>query len=346
MDVGRQRSWLPLSRLATSVGSIAIHVAYNGTGVLQAAEIERAMGSNKRPRGLITLALALAGIAAAYATLTVAGTMFAFRIPRLPLEDSVPQGARYEDVSFPSRVDNVNLKGWLVGGEGERAIIVVHGGYQTHVDENVDTFGLARDLAAKGYDLLLFDLRGRGESGGRGRALHDNDRDIGGAIDFLEARGYEQDHVALMGFCSGAVSSLVFSTEQNVGAVVLDGAFPTLEGMVVRQAVQRHIPASLVELFIPGIRLAAKMIYGFQDVEPIDIVANIKAPALFIHEEKDDIVSWEETRSLYFAANDPDNEIWQVPGALHSQGYRTEPSVFVDRVDSFLSRTFGARGAP
>jgi pimeloyl-ACP methyl ester carboxylesterase len=314
--------------------------------VLQGAELERVMNSNKRPRWLMTLALALAGIAAAYTAFTVAGTMFAFRIPRLPLEGSMPQSARYEEVSFPSRVDNVNLKGWLVGGEAERAIILVHGGYQTRVDENVDTIGLAHDLAAKGYDLLLFDLRGRGESGGRGRALHDSDRDIGGAIDFLEARGYELDHVALMGFCSGAVSSLVFSTEQDVGAVVLDGAFPTLEGMVVRQAVQRHIPASLVELFIPGIRLAAKTLYGFKDVEPIDIVTNIKAPALFIHEENDDIVSWEETRSLYFAASDPDNEIWQVPGALHSQGYRTAPSVFVDKVDSFLSRTLGEENGP
>jgi pimeloyl-ACP methyl ester carboxylesterase len=274
-----------------------------------------------------------------YSSLSVTGVVIALRIPRLPLENSlVSINAEYEDINFSSRGDSVNLKGWLLEPRYDRVIVIIHGGFQNRIDKEIDTIDLARDIVRKGYSLLLFDLRGRGESGGEGRALSFIEEDIGGAVDYLERRGYERHKIGLIGFCSGAVASLVFSTRENVGAVVLDGCFSTVEGMIVNQAAIRNIPAILVRLFLPGMKVAAKTIYGFQPVEPIDIVPQVKCPVLFIHEEYDDIVSWGETVRLFEANRNPASEIWQVPGAKHSKAYLVDPGEFVDRIDDFFTR--------
>jgi uncharacterized protein len=282
----------------------------------------------------------LAGLVALYAVMSILSAFFAFRIPRLPMEYSLDTvGLDYQDVSFPSRVDGIKLSGWLTKGNGERAIVVVHGGFQTRVDDNVNTSGLARDLTARGYDILLFDQRGRGESQGKGRALTYFERDIGGAVDYLESSGYEKKNIVLLGFCSGAFSTLLFSSQEEVGAVVVDGCFATVEGMVIRQAAERSIPAGIVNIFIPGIRAAAWAMYHYKTVEPINKVDKVRSPLFFIHEERDDMVTWEETKNLYAAALNPADEIWQVPGAAHSQAYRSDPAEFIDRIDIFLTKS-------
>jgi uncharacterized protein len=171
-------------------------------------------------------------------------------------------------------------------------------------------------------------------------ALSYAERDIGGAIDFLVARQYKSDKIALFGFCSGAVSALMFTSQEEIGGLILDGCFPTLAGMVIRQASVRHIPTLLVRFFIPGIQAAIETIYRFDVVDPIDVVARVNCPILFIHEQLDDTVSWNDTERLYKASSAAANEIWQVPGAAHSRGYKTRPGEFVDHIDRFLNQAF------
>jgi pimeloyl-ACP methyl ester carboxylesterase len=98
-----------------------------------------------------------------YLGISVYGAKMAMEIPRLPLIYSGDAlGVTYEDVSFKSRGDNILLKGWYVPGQKNDVIIIVHGGFQNRVDDNVDTLGLTRALVNKGYSVLLYDLRGRG----------------------------------------------------------------------------------------------------------------------------------------------------------------------------------------
>jgi pimeloyl-ACP methyl ester carboxylesterase len=126
-----------------------------------------------------------------YIGLSILGAILVMNIPRLPINGSPSSvGLTYSDVSFPARGDGVTLKGWYLPSQGNSIIIIVHGGFQNRIDFDVDTLGLALDLTERGYDLLLFDLRGRGESEGRGRSLSNIEQDIGGAIDYLNSKGY------------------------------------------------------------------------------------------------------------------------------------------------------------
>jgi uncharacterized protein len=281
--------------------------------------------------------VAIAFILLAYIGLSMYGARAAMVIPRLALNASpMSIGLAYEDVAFASRGDSVSLKGWYLPGTNGLVIVIVHGGFQNRVDDNVDTTGLARDLTSQGFSLLLFDLRGRGESEGQGLSLSNTDCDIGGAVDYLKSRGYANQHIGILGFCSGAASVAIFASQEPVQAIVLDGCFARVKSMFKAQAALAGIPGFLVSLFSPGVFLMAKVFYGYEIVDPLDIIPAIACPILFIHEERDATIPIEDVQQLLRASSNPANELWEVSNAKHSQGYTMVPSEYVEKVSNFF----------
>ncbi len=298
----------------------------------------------RRSRLFRVVAVVLAAFLLIYTGLSVFGAVAAMEIPRLPVKGSPSEvGLAYEDVSFNSRVDNLLLKGWYIPGDGEKAVIVVHGGAQNRVDEVVDTLPLARDLSRQGFDILLFDLRGRGDSQGKGRTLLNIDRDLGGAFDYVKSRGFAPSRIGIMGFCSGAASACLFASREEVGALVLDSCFTSVTRMVYDQAAERHIPAVFVDIFLPGVRLGAFAFYRYREVDPLQVVGDIKAPIFFIHEQNDDLTTLADTQLLLDASNNPANTLWEISAALHSEGYKTSPAEYISRVSDFFNTSLTER---
>jgi pimeloyl-ACP methyl ester carboxylesterase len=262
-------------------------------------------------------------------------------IRRLPLNHS-PDATdlSYRDVSFPSRFDGVLLKGWFFSGDKGQVIVMVHGGYQNRVDDSVGTLGLTHALVSEGYNVLLFDLRGRGESEGRGFSLTNIDEDIGGAVDFLDSMGYGRDDVCIMGFCSGAVASCIYASRNEIGALILDSCFIDVPTMIVRQAEAVGVPGFLTRMFIPGIHFMTDFIYNYELINPIDVVDKVTCPILFLHEEYDKFTSWEETQELYRASNNAENEIWEFNGSEHTQAFTVHPVEYVEKLTGFLEGAF------
>jgi uncharacterized protein len=283
-------------------------------------------------------AIILASFLMVYSGLSVFGALAAMEIPRQPVRGSPALvGLVYQDVAFQSRTDDLLLKGWYIPGKKAKVIIIINGGFQNRIDDNVDTLDLANDLHQKGFDILLFDLRGRGESQGHGVNLSNIDADIGGAFDYVESRGYFPESIGILGFCSGAASACIFASHQNVGALVLDGCFSSVQNMIYTQAQERHIPSALVDIFLPGLRLGAFLLFGYRELDPIQVVGDIKSPILLIFEQKDDLTTLTDNELLLKASPNPDNGLWEIAGALHSQGYRADPVEYCIRVSDFFS---------
>jgi len=273
-----------------------------------------------------------------YVGLSIYGAIAVMEIPRIPLHSSPASvDLSYEDVSFTSRVDKVLLKGWYIPGEGNFVVIIVHGGWQNRVDLDVNTLGLAQDLVENGYNLLLFDLRGRGESEGKGLSLMYFERDIGGAVDYLRSKGYSVENIGIIGFCSGAASSLILASQESIGALVLDACFANVRNMIIRQAALKGIPDFLVNLFAPGVLLMTRIMYGYEMVNPIDVVADVSCPILFIYEENDNLTSLEDTYQLFEASGNPANELWVIRDAEHSQAYKKYPSKYVEAITNLFT---------
>ena len=221
---------------------------------------------------------------------------------------------------------------------------MINGGFQNRIDPVVDTLGLAHDLVQKGYNILLFDLRGRGESGGKAHSLSNENKDIGGAIDYLESRGYPADKIGLIGYCSGAANACIFASQNNIGGLVLDGCFPSVEDMVYNQASTHGIPGLPVDIFLPAVRIAAKVFYGYKEINPIDVVSKVRCPIFFIHEENDDLVSTGDDVALTKASDSQTNMLWQVDNTLHVRAYQNYPEEYVTKVSEFFNSALNMNG--
>jgi len=282
-------------------------------------------------------AVAVGIIAVIYTAVSAYAAAYIMPIPRLPLgETPASVGLDYEDVSFPSRVDSITLKGWFIPGEKMFSVIVVNGGWRNRVDLNVGTLEMSRDLVEEGFSLLLFDLRGRGESEGEGLILIHVERDIGGAVDYIKSRGYPAENIGIISFSSGAASSLIFASQESIAAIVSNGSFANVYEMSVGGAKQKGLPGPFVTCFFPGVLLMTRVMYGYQAVNPVDVVADVACPILFIHEEQDSGISVEAVYELFEASGNPSDELWVTPNVEHSQAYKTFPLWYIEMVANFF----------
>ncbi|WP_219118156.1 hydrolase 1, exosortase A system-associated [Janthinobacterium sp. UMAB-56] len=90
---------------------------------------------------------------------------------------------------------------------GPRGVLIVTGGPQYRVGSHRQFVLLARALAAQGWPVLRFDLRGMGDSEGRARDYRAAGPDIDGALaQFFDAVPALRE-VALWGLCDGATAA-------------------------------------------------------------------------------------------------------------------------------------------
>jgi fermentation-respiration switch protein FrsA (DUF1100 family) len=259
-------------------------------------------------------------------------------IERVPITETPALcGLDYEDVSFPSRVDELTLYGWYLPAEGsDEVIIMVHGAEQHRADPNVKMLDIACGLVGHGYNVLMFDLRGHGESeGDRMSAGYYETRDLGGAVDYVVGLGF--DEVGVLGFSMGGATTIMTAADcSDINAIVVDSAYADLNDMLEPQFAERTF---FPTFFLKPLLFMVKMMYGidFTAVKPVEVVGDIAPrPILFIQGELDDTVPPAHAQSLLEASNNPLNQLWLIPDCGHVEAYVTHSEEYMDRVTAFF----------
>jgi pimeloyl-ACP methyl ester carboxylesterase len=276
------------------------------------------------------------------------------RVERHPFTRSPEMyGLAYESVKFPSRIDAISLDGWLLPGSVtpmRLPVIVVHGkGSDRQAEADGHTLDIAAGLVREGHPVLLFDLRGSGRSGGDRFTLGAQEvRDVGGAIDFLAARGLADDGVVLLGFSMGASTALLVApNEPRVRAVAEDSGYATLGPILDDQAPKA---SGLPGFFTTGMVFMARPLLGIDAyaIRPVDGMPSLAARGarlLVIHGDADQTVPVSNGYALA-AAYGPVAQTYFVPGAGHVASYAIDPTTYMTRLISFLdgSENSTARG--
>src|SRR5438552_1849524 len=268
-------------------------------------------------------------------------------------------GLQFKYVTFPSRVDQVQLKGWYIPGvlpngklTSQRTIIMVHGNRANRADKSAGLLNLSGDLARHGFAILAFDMRGTGESPPAPLSLgYFEQRDVLGAVDFLRSGPLPYPDLGRPRIIGGygvsmGAATLLMATAQEpaIRAVVSDCAYAEIIPILEREVPKGgHLPPS----FTPGALFATFVLYGinFYAVRPVDIVASI-APRLifFIYGTSDTFVPPSNMNILAASARSaPDAHVQTclVPGTSHAQSFNTEGTVYVDRVVAFYNAVLG-----
>lgn len=244
-------------------------------------------------------------------------------------------GLEYEDVEFASRKGDVTLYGWyLPSVEDGASVILVHGINSTRSGDGATQIAL--HLVASGFNVLLFDIRAHGSSGGdRVTGGINEAQDVLGAYDYLVATGATPDRIGVLGMSMGAGTSvLAVADEPAIRGLVADSPYARISQLVAFEIGRKTpIPGWIAPMFVPGASAIADMIFDIDlgKLVPEEAVESIGFPILVIHGDADTRIPTDHGLRVYEAAY-PGSEMWVVPGVGHLDTFKTYPEDYVDRV--------------
>jgi dipeptidyl aminopeptidase/acylaminoacyl peptidase len=249
-------------------------------------------------------------------------------------------GLEYVDVSFPSR-DGLMLKGWWLGTQDDMPVIVmVHGSTRNRVNPPERMLGIASELVNNNYNVLMFDMRGHGESEGKrvSAGLYEIN-DLLGAIDYIKQRGIVSK-IGALGFSMGAATCLMTTPEcEEIDAVIVDGAYADIVSIVESEFANR---SDLPQFFLPIILFMTKNLYhvDFTALRPIETTKKITVPVFVIHGGQDTTVPVEHANRIAEVCQSPYSRLWIVPEAEHCEAYMERPEEYVNKLLSFFDEAF------
>lgn len=259
---------------------------------------------------------------------------------RKPAKPPADRERRFQRVDFLS-ARGAALAGWYGDGRrqqghAEATIIICHG----WAADKGDMLGLTEALRQSGFDVLLFDLHGWGESARGPVTFGDQETgDILGAVRFVrEQRPGKARRIGLIGFSMGAAAA-IRATAQNAGidALVADASYARLNVQVGR-FFQRFAGPLWPVVYAParwfGERLTGTVL---STISPVQVIGRITPrPVLIIHGSRDRVIDVDDARQLYRAAGPP-KTLWLIEGAGHGETRTLAPAAQWDaRVIAFF----------
>jgi uncharacterized protein len=191
--------------------------------------------------------------------------------------------------------DGLTLFSWYLPPPVRRPVIAYFHGNGGNIGYRAERL---RRFAAAGYGVLLAEYRGYGGNPGEPceRGLF---ADAEAALDFLAACDVSSDDIVLWGESLGSGVAVHLAATREIGGVVLEAPF-----ISVAACAQRHYP------FVP----AAWLVHDRFD--SLSRIAQVTAPLLILHGERDMVVPVHHGRALLTAATAP-SEGWFAPAASH-----------------------------
>ncbi len=307
--------------------------------------------------GLPVLAVVLV-LAGCYAYISFAMASGVTTPDKTPLDGHPREyGLPYEDVAFSPRggeSGGIVLRGWIIGHGGasrpadDLTVILVHGLNSNRTGDGA--LDLASSLFDLGFTVLLFDMRGHGESDGdRLSAGYFERWDVLGAFDFLVRRGVPPGRIGVLGWSMGAAAALLaVAGEPAIRAVVADSSFAHVQDMIAQETARSTVfPRWAVPAFIPGMKAVSKVLYGIEvgAVAPEKAAATLAYPILVIHGDADGRIPVGQSVRIH-ASGPAGSELWLVPGSDHAEAFLDASDEYVERVDAyFRNRLAGGASA-
>jgi len=238
------------------------------------------------------------------------------------------------DILDINSFDDLTLKAQYIEQESEKKVILAHGFNQSGSDMGK----LTKFYHEQGFDILLPDARGHGESEGAyiGYGWHDR-------LDYLDwidvlIDEYHAEEIILHGNSMGAAVVLMTSGEElpdQVKAIVADSSYSTLEEELIHQLKHIYNLPSFPLLNVTSMVTKVRAGYTFKEVSAIDQVQKNTRPLFIIHGDADDLVPTEMGHRIYEAAGG-EKELWIVPDAGHTKAFDIVSEEFQDRVEAFI----------
>jgi alpha-beta hydrolase superfamily lysophospholipase len=246
---------------------------------------------------------------------------------------ALPKDLPVERVAFSSK-SGATIRGWIVSGETNRGVVILQHGI--HGDKSM-LVGRAKLVSQAGYTVLLFDFQAHGESIGDEITFgYLESLDSQAAVEFVKKR-FPGKPVAIIGVSLGAAAAVLAKPSLDVQALVLEMMYPTIEDATkdrieIRLGAFGRCLSPLLTAQIPWHAGCSE-----KDLRPIDAVADILTPKLFIAGTADLNTKFSEAERIFANAAGPKNFV-AVDGARHQDLFRYAPEQYRTNVLDFLDK--------
>lgn len=230
---------------------------------------------------------------------------------------TAPSGA--EDVFFDS-APGIRLHAWYWRADKAKpaavTILYAHGNAG-----NVQRFApAAAHMASMGFDVLLYDYRGYGRSGGESEDEATLFADGRAAMEYLvRTRGVAAETIAHYGYSLGSTVSAELSVTQACRAVVLVAPMASISAQV----------ASMYPWLPEPFHFLARSRF-----DTVGKINRARCPVMVVHGDRDEIINVEQGLAVYDAAREP-KRLMLIPGASHWLG-RTDGGRHIDAAAEFI----------
>jgi uncharacterized protein len=220
-------------------------------------------------------------------------------------------GLQYEDVYVTSS-DGVRLHAWWLPAKKPAAgtVLFLHGNA-----ENISThIGSVYWLPAQGFNVLLLDYRGYGESQGKPTPMGVQ-IDVKSTLRFLVEQRRENRLVVFAQSLGGAIAIPAVAQSAyraHIAAVIVESTFSSY----------RLIAREKLGGFWPTWPLQYPLSWTVSDAySPLKFIARISPiPLLIIHSKQDEVIPVTHAPVLFAAAQEP-KQLWIIENAKHIQAF-------------------------
>ncbi len=218
---------------------------------------------------------------------------------------------RTENVSIKT-ADEVEIKAWWIPNQDtSKAVILLNGigANRTGMTER------AKIYFNLGYNVLLPDLRGTGESGGQLISFGWQERlDLAACYQFLEELGFKE--IGVHGNSLGA-ATIAYSLpdDPTFSFIVMESVYDNIENALNNRLKSYHIPPLFCAAMttITEIRIDAKI----EELRPEDYVSMINAPVLILAGDSEQKVKKSETEKIFSKVGSSKKQLHFFKGAKH-----------------------------
>ncbi|MBN6206100.1 alpha/beta hydrolase [Ralstonia pickettii] len=242
------------------------------------------------------------------------------------------QPERIEMTSY----DDLNLVAQFIDNDADqqKAVILAHGFRNTGDDMGK----LTKFYYDRGFDILLPDARGHGESEGDyiGYGWHDR-------LDYVDwihllIEEYEAKDIILHGNSMGAATVLMTSGEElpeEVKGIIADSSYSTIKDELAHQLQHLYSLPAFPLLEVTSVITKVRAGYMLGEGSAVEQVKKNTLPLLIIHGEDDDLVPTDMAHEIYKEAGG-EKELWIVPETGHTKAMDNITDEFLGRVGTFL----------
>jgi len=287
----------------------------------------------RRGRRAVVLGVVLAG---ALAVWMLSRQLPAFAAGGLlkPMRRTVSRGAPDHCIDADFRGAGVALKGWRcsLSAPPRATIVYLHG----IADNRVSATGVIQRFLARGFDVVAYDSRAHGASGGEVCTYGFFEKqDLHLVIDALGA-----GPVVLIGTSLGAAVALQEAAgDRRVAAIVAAETFSDLR-TVARERAPFFLTSSVIA---QAFSLAERDGHFLVDeVSPVEAAAHLRMPVLLLHGAEDHDTPPAHSERVFAALGGP-KQLVLVPGAHHNESLNGQIWDQIETwVDEALRRTSGS----